>query len=914
MSRFRRMFRLPPSHERAEGSVDAELRFHLDERRAEFEAQGMTPAQADAEARRRFGDYDQYRVQTSRIDRTTITTRNRLDYWDGVRREVAHAARVLLRTPTFTVIALATLALGIGATTAIYTVLEGVLLRPLPYARPNELVSVMHPTTVPGSGEGKWGLASIGYFHFRQNSRTLADIGVYRTSSLSVADPGREAIEVRLSQVTSSIFDVLGARPYLGRLITPEDDRPGGRLSVAVLSYEFWRRYYGEDRNIVGRTIETTAFPLEIIGVAPPGLTLPKPGSFSSTADLTSFGVDLWVPLNLDPAVRQNNHALAGIARLRPGVTAAESQRELAAMTQRFPEFYPDVYSPRFMQSYNFRVGVAPLLEEVLGPTVGRTLWLLFGAVGLVLIIACANVANLFLVRMEARRREAAIRGALGADRRHLALHYLSESLLLTLSAGALGVLLAHWGISAILAVAPRNIPRLGAVDIQWTSVAFAAGLSLVVGLVFGLMPLLRATVDMATLREGARGLTASLQRRVVRNGLVVSQMALALMLLVGAGLMLRSFLQLRAVRLGLDPTGVMTLSISLPFRAYDSMEKAATFYRDLSRRIEGLPGVVAVGGSSGLPLRDYGVGCSVVFRENRPYASGEPTPCVHTLPTLPGFFRALGIEVRGRAPEWADVESKTQAVVVTQALAERLWPGEDPIGKGVGLNGADSPWWYRVVGIVPELRGAGLDQPPTEALYLAASPLFPAQSRWGMLNDTELVVKVSRGDPLELVAPIRAIIQEMDTRIPLSHPVTMETIVLRSMARTSFIMLLLGLSAAMALVLSAVGIYGVISHLVTQRRSEIGVRLALGATRPGVVRMVLRQSLRLVVIGLAIGMLGTLAGSRVLRSLLFGVGPNDVLVLTLTPLLLLAIAALASFAPARRAARMDPVESLRAP
>jgi putative ABC transport system permease protein len=909
---FRRVFRLPSSLSRVERAVDDELRFHLEGRVREFVAQGMTRDQAEAEARRRFGDFDNYRQETRSIDETTMTSRNRLELWDTVQREVRHAARVLVRTPAFSLIAFVTLALGIGATTAIYTVLEGVLLRPLSYPLPGELVSVMHPTSAPGSGERNWGLASVGYFHFKQNARSIADIGAYRTSTLSVADPGKDAVDARLAQVTATLFTVLRARPFLGRLINAEDDRPGGPISPVVLSYEFWRRHYGEDRDVIGRKIETAVAPLEIVGVAEPGLTLPKPGAFSSQSDLAGFGVDLWVSLNLDPATRQNNHALASIARLKPGFTVSDARRELETMTARFTELFPDVYSKRFMESYHFRVAVTPLLDEVLGPTVGKALWILFGAVALVLLIACANVANLFLVRMEARRRESAIRGALGADRRHMAVHHLAESLMLALAAGAAGVLLARIGIVAILAVAPRSIPRLAGVDLHWTSAVFGLALALVAGIVFGLMPLVRSRVDVQTLREGGRGLTRSRSQRTTRDALVVAQVALALMLLVGAGLMIRSFMQLRAVRPGIDPAGVLTLSVNLPYRKYRTMEEAAAFHEQLSARIAALPGVTAVGAVSALPLRDFGTGCTVVFRENPSSAKGEGAPCVHTVPALPGFFTALGIPVRGRVPEWSDVHARTHAVVITQALADRLWPGEDPTGKGIIFNNPNPPHWYRIVGVVPELRAGGLDQPLTEALFLAASSLFPQQSRWGMINDVEFVVKVSRSDPLDLVPAIRGIIRAMDPQIPLVNPTTMQTIVDRSMARTSFIMLLLGLAAAMALLLSAVGIYGVISYLVAQRRSEIGVRIALGAPIAGVVRLVMNQSVRLALLGVAIGLVGALAGTRLLQSLLFGVSPNDPLVLALVPLVLVTIAAVASFAPARRAARVDPVEALR--
>jgi predicted permease len=911
-SLFRRVFRLPSSKRRLADEVNDEMRFHMEERVKLLVAEGMPREQAEAEARRRFGDYGRWEQETRTIDETTLTTANRMEFFETLRREVAHAARVLARTPAFSLLTLVTLALGIAATTAIYTVIEGVLLRPLPYANPGQLVSVMHPTTAPGSGERKWGLSSVSYFHFKEHSRTLADIGAYRTGSLTVSDPGTDAVEVRTAQVTASLLTTLRARAVLGHLFDATDYLPTTRWTKVVLSYEFWRSHYGADSSVIGKKIQTAASAYEIIGVTQPGFTLPKPGSFASTADLARFGVDIWMTLNLDPATRQNNHAFSGVARLAPGRTVDDAQRELASMTSQFSTLFPDVYSAGFMKSYNFRVSATPLLDEVLGPTVARTLWILFAAVGLVLAIACANVANLFLVRMEARRRESAIRGALGADGRHMAVHYLSESLMLTVTAGVAGIVLARVGIAAILAVAPRNLPRLAGVELHWTSVAFAALLAIGTGVLFGLLPLVRSRVDVQTLREGGRGLTASPRRKLARDGLVVAQVALALILLVGAGLMIRSFMHLRTVRAGLDPSGVLTVSISLPYRTYRTMSEANVFHREFSQRVAALPGVIAVGGSGALPLRDYGTGCTVVYRENLPYASGEPTPCVFTVTTIPGFFKAMGISVRGRVPEWTDVEGRTQAVVVTEALAKRLWPGEDVIGKGIASNGMNSVNWYRIVGVVPELRANGLDQPASEVLFMAASPLFPQQENWGMMNEQEYVVRTARGNPMDIAPSMRAILKEMNPSIPFTSPVTMQTIVDRSMARTSFIMLVLGLSAAMALVLSAVGIYGVISYLVAQRRSEIGVRIALGASVRGVLGLVMGQSVRLALIGVVIGLVGAVAGTRLLGSLLFGVSPTDPVVLTFVPIVLVTLAAVSSFAPARRAAGVDPVEALR--
>jgi len=907
----RRAFRLPFSRRRAAREVDEELGFHLQERIEQFVESGMSRPEAEAEARRRFGNYHQYRTDTRAIHEATMQTRQRTERLQGLYREVGHAARVLRRSPTFSLVACATLALGIGATTAIYMVVDAVVLRPLPYRQAEELVSILHPTTVPGSGEQKWGMSSAGYFHFKARATTLTDMGSYRTSGMTVTGDGGAEM-VRTGEVTASIFSTLRARPALGRLLVAEDDQPGAPV-VTVLSHEFWRRRFGSDPDVVGRTLPTAGGPITIVGVAEPGLTLPRPGPFGSTSDLAGFGVDLWLAMRLDPAARpQNSHQYSGIGRLAPGQTAATVQAELQSFTAQFPTLFPSAYSEGFLRSYQFRAGVLPLRDEVLGPTLTRTLWVLFGAVGLVLVIACANVANLFLVRMEARRREAAIRTALGADRPRMAALFLAESLLLTTIAGLAGAGLAWVGLRALLAIAPTSIPRLGGVGMNGTAIAFAAGLSLLAGLVLGLLPMARTRLDVAALRDGGRGMTTARGPRRVRSALVVGQVALALMLLTAAGLMLKSFSRLRGVEPGLDPVGVLTVAISVPFEKYGTLDDGVAFHRQVHERIAALPGVTAVGASTALPLRDF-TGCSVVFREGRPYGPEEQTPCVATPRATPGFFAALGITVEGTPPAWADVDGRTGAVVVTRALADRLWPGEDPVGKGITTNGgADSPFgYYRVSGVVPELRAEGLDRPPTEAVFYPASERV-AGVRWGALNDLVYAIRTSTSDPMALVPAVRQILTELDPDVPLIDPLLMQTAVDRSVARTAFIMTLLSIASAMALLLSAVGIYGVVSYLVAQRRGEIGVRMALGAGVPQVAMLVVGQSVALVLAGVGLGLAGALVATRALRAILYDVSPNDPAVLAAMSALLVVIAAAASFGPARRAARVQPVEVLR--
>jgi predicted permease len=850
-------------------------------------------------------DSDAYRRDARDIDHRTMRDRDQVAFFDTLKREIRHAARVLLRTPAFSLIAFLTLAIGLGATTAIYTVLDAVALRPLPYRNVDRLVSVLHPATVPGNGESKWGMSAGGYFLFKQENRSFEDLGGY-TSDMTIVLNEQGAEEARSAYVTASIFSTLQARAALGRLIEPGDDVPNGPR-VVVLSYEFWQRHFGGDRTVLGTMLQTSGGPRAIIGVAEKGLSLPKPGPFASTSDLASFGVDVWLPLQLNPSGPfYNSHQYSGIGRLKPGVTPDAAQRELASIMREFPAKIPNAYNDNFMRSFNFRIGVVPLRDEVLGPKLAKALWVLFGAVAVVLCIACANVANLFMVRMESRRRESAIRTALGADRLHMALHFLSESLLLTLSAAIAGLLIAVAGLRAILAIAPTDIPRLSTVGLNGTSVAVAVLLAVGAGLIFGLIPLARTTVDVNTLREGGRGLTASSTQRIVRNGLVVGQIALALVLLAAAGLMLRSFANLRNVKPGLTPNGVLTFETILPGSDFKTRESMAGFTRQFEERLAALPGVTRVGGSPSLPLQDFGSGCTGVQPEGRALTPTEAKgACVATPSVLPGFFESLGIQVRGRTPTWSDYDpsgKSSTVAVVTAALATHLWPNDDPIGKGIAIGGTQGlRQYFRVIGVIPELRAKGLDQPPIEAVFSAE---VGSSSVW--------TLKVSKGDPIEMMPTIHKIVTELNPRVPVVNPRTMTDVVARSMARASFIMTLLAIAGSMALLLSAVGIYGVISYLVTQRRAEIGVRMALGARMPQVASLILGQSLRLALAGVVIGLVGAVAGMRVLGSLLFEVSATDPVVLAGTSVLLILLAAAASLAPTHRAAKIDPVEAMR--
>jgi putative ABC transport system permease protein len=902
---MKKIFSLPFSRERMRSDVDSELSFHLEGRIEELVASGMSRPDAELEAKRRFGNRELVEAEMEQIDFTAHRRRELREHLDNLRRNSVFALRQFRRSPGFAFVVTLTLALGIGATTAIYTVLDSVVLRPLPYSGADQLVSVLHPATVPGNGESKWGMSAGGYFAFRNESHSFEDLGGYSTGSMSLVS-GPDAELVRQAEITASVFSTLRAHAVVGRLIDPDEDKPGAP-HVVVLSYEYWQRRFGGDRGAVGTLLQTGDGPLEIIGVAERGLTLPKPGPFASTSDLAGFGVDIWTPLQLNPnGPFYNSHQYSGIGRLKAGVTADAAQRDLSAIMNDFPSKIPNAYTAEFLKKYNFRTAVVPLRDEVLGAKLAGALWLLFGSVALVLCIACANVANLFLVRMETRRRESAIRTALGADRAQMAMHFLAESMMLALCAGAGGLILAEVGLRAILRIAPTDIPRLATVSIGGSSVVFAFGLSAAAGIIFGLLPLARTGVDLATLREGARGLTASATQRIVRGGLVIGQVALALVLLAAGGLMLRSFANLRAVKPGLDATGVLTFSTVLD-GALKSEAELVAFLPQFQLRLAALPGVVQVGAASSLPLQDYGSGCTVVLREGQSIDGVRTGACIATPGAIPGFFESLGIRVErgGRTPLWTDmdVSGKTATVaVITRALANDLWPKEDPIGKGIFIGDRHNMRLaYTVIGVIPELRAKGLDQAPIEAVF-SADPM--SEPVWAM--------KVASGDAMQLLPSVRAILHELAPRAPLVNPRVMTEVVERSTARTSFVMTLLLIAATSALLLSAVGIYGVISYLVTQRRTEIGVRVALGARAPQVASLVVGQTMRLAGAGVVIGLAVSIAGMRLLKSLLFEVSPTDPIVLAGTSAVLIVIAAAASLVPTQRAAKIDPVEAMR--
>ena len=821
--------------------------------------------------------------------------------------------RSLSRSRGFTIASILTLALGMGAATAIYTLIERVVLDPLPYPNANDLVRLSN--SVPGVAAGtEWDLSTAQYFYFTQHAHSLSAVAIYQRDALTFVarDAGAEPQRVRAAVVTPTIFELLGARAERGRMITANDARPGAPM-VVMLSHDFWERQFGGSSEIIGRTIHVADEPMQVVGVMAPGAELPP-----ARGQAMSEPTDVWAAWQLDPAGPfYNNHVNPGIARLAAGATPEGAQSELAQLTRELPGAFPSAYNAQFIERYKFHTLVVPLKAYVLGDA-ARTLWILFGAVGLVLLIACANVVNLFLVRFEARRREFAIRAALGAGWRHIARDSFREGLTLALVSGALALVIGWAAVKWLVVLAPASIPRLGDLHLDAGVFAFTLALSLVVAAALALVPVLRAHRPAAieALGEGGRSGTAGVERQRLRGALVVSQVALALVLVIGATLLLESFRRLSHVSPGIAPEGVLAVDVYPSRQRYDSSAKMWRMYASLLERVRAIPGVSAAGLSEEIPFGG-GYGCTVQgFDDDRVYQrikAANLTTCAGQEVTSPGFFEALGIPlIAGRRFDARDDDApQTGAVIVSKAFADRFWPGENAIGKGTGPNGSTKPPFYHVVGVVGDVHANTLDDAPALAIYYPLVEI-PGAGHWYGAGAMTLVVRTTRGSAMSYLNAVRRAVADVDPTMPIANAVEMESVVARSMSRLTFTMALLAIAGVTALLLAAIGLYGLISYVVARRTNEIGVRLALGARPSQVEGLVVRNALRLTTAGLVVGVLGALGLSRLLGSLLYGVAPWDPVAYVGAVVVLGVVAIAAGWIPAQRAARVDPVVALR--
>jgi predicted permease len=805
-----------------------------------------------------------------------------------VMRELRLAFRALRRAPLFTSAAVLTLALGIGGTVAIFTVVNAVLLRPLSYPEADRVVAVTHHA--PG-----WGFPDIanspGTVRFlSERARFFSAIAGYRTDARNLmGGPAPERISVVLVQ--PAIFDVLETPPALGRRFVP-DDGAEGATRVAILTDGGWRSRFAADPAVVGRVVELDRVPTEVVGV--------MPADFSLADD----GATLLLPLPSNPNAPFGAFGMRAVARLAPGVDLDTATRLAGELQAQLPERFPEL-SRDFLEEAGWGITIERLQDQVVGEEVASALWVVLATVGFLLLIACANVANLFLVRAESRQKEIAVRAAMGAGASRIASSFLGEALLLGCLGGLAGVLLAWWGVRLLVARGPVTLPRLNEVIVDAASLAFAAAVSVAASLALGALPIVRTTGASVArlLREGGRGSTDGRARQRTRRVLVTAQLALALVLLVGSGLMLRTFGRLRAVEPGLDPSDVT--AVGLYVGEGRPAAELATFYRRVADEVAALPGVEHVGLSQRIPLSAASATAGS-FR-----VAGEPPSSRAVAPV--GWYKAIGAEyletlripvVAGRALTRADEEDGAPAILVTRAFAEAL--GGDALGKEIQFNEGEE--LLRIVGVVADVREEGLREAVRPWAYLPLGRASPETSLAGM----QLLVRTSADTPAP-VAAIREIVQRLDPAVPVTSVRTMREVMARSVAQTSFTMILLGIAAAVALVIGAIGLFGVISWVVGQRTREIGLRVALGASRADIHGLVLRESAGVTGLGVALGVAGSLALTRLMGSILFGVSARDPATFVAAPALLVGVAMLASWLPARRAAGVDPIEALRA-
>ena len=799
---------------------------------------------------------------------------------DTIIKDIRYGLRSLLKRPGFTAIALVALALGIGANTAIFSLVNAVILQSLPYPDPDRLISVFG--TRNRSTQGSVGPTD--FLDYRSQNKTFEQFAASGSMMLPKNLTGSgEPERLNTSAITGNYFDTFGVRPALGRGFSLENEKTG-QDHVTVLSHAFWQTRFGGDPNIVNKTIILDGKIYEVLGVMPAEVVLPQPAQ-------------LWVPLNFeaDPEMKMRNaRFLLGIGRLKEGVTLAQAQADIDLIAAQLEQQYPD-------SNTGWSLRLIPLREVLVGGS--RTmLFILFGAVGFVLLIACANVANLLLVRAAARQKEIAVRTALGASRLRIIRQMITESLLLAIFGGALGALLAVAGVKVLVSLSEDSIPRTANVKIDATVLAFTLLISLATGLLFGLAPAFRAMKEnlVDALKDGMRGGSEATLKNRTRSLLVVFESAIAVMLLIGAGLLIRSFLALTNVDPGFDPNNVLTMRVDLPLQKYNTPEKTSNFFGQLEPRIAGLPGVEAVGFVTNLPLSGQSNDMPFIV-EGRP-ADAANKAFVDFRRVNQNYLSAMRIPLRrGRNFTEQEVRQSDRAIIVSQAFVDSVFPNEDALGKRVIIWSGTKDEPYEIIGIVGDIRHGSLQGEPSATMYV------PTREA----GRVTLVIR-TQGDPLSLVGGVRKEVNALDPDQPIAAIRPMTEWVAMSAAGARYRTTLLGLFALLAMILAATGIYGVMSYSVAQRTQEIGVRMALGARQIDVLKLVVKQGMILALIGVVVGLAGALALTRVMSSLLFGVTERDPITFGVVAALLIVVAFIACFIPAHRATKVDPLVALR--
>jgi predicted permease len=859
--------------DRFDRELEEEMRFHLELKAEENLTEGITAEEARYAARRQFGN----RTLLREVSREIWGLRSS----EMLFQDLRYGARMLLKNPGFTLIAVITLALGIGANAAIFSVVNAVLLRPLPFKEPDRLV-IIKETRLPQCPE--YSVASGNFLEWKKQNTVFERLAAYHGQTYNLIVTGYpEAIAG--AEVSDGFFAMLGAQPLLGRDFLPEEYQRGSDNAV-ILSHGLWQTRFAGASDVLNKTLTLSGKSYTVIGVMPATLHFGGP----------ELGA-LWTPMAFTEGDARNHggHSLGALGQLRHGVTVEQARAEMIAISGRLAAQYPE-------SNTGWSVKITPLLEHLVR-NIKPALLVLLGAVSFLLLIACANVANLLLVRAAGRQREIAVRAALGASRARIIRQLLTESVLLALLGGVMGLLLAAWSLELLLQLAPQH-SRMSGVSLDGRVLAFAAAITLLTSVIFGLVPAWqysRPNLNEA-MNDAGRGSTEGGRRQSVRNTLVVVEVASALVLLVGAGLLIKSFWQLQRIDPGFNPNNVLTASVALPRSKYVEEDQRAAFFQQLIEKAKALPGVNAASVSSSIPLGNHSyLGFEI---QGRPLPPGADQS-TNFYSVSAEYFKAMGIPLlRGRLFTERDTGDSLHVAVVNEAMAKRIFPGEDPIGKRITFDsGENNPEWFEVVGIVGDVKQHGLDK---------TTPLQTYEPYTQQPQSSMTLIVRTTGDPTNYTAAIRDAVVRLDNEQPITNIRTLTDYLSTSIAQRQFSMLLLGIFAAVALVLAAIGIYGVLSYAVTQRTQEIGIRMALGAEQGDILKLVVGKGMLLALLGVVAGLAAALALTRLMEPLLFDVKATDPLTFAMITLLLMFVALLACWIPARRAAKVDPIIALR--
>lgn len=849
--------------------LDQDIRDHIEVETQDNIARGLSPEEAHYAAVRKFGNVTLVKEETREVWSFA--------WLEQLLQDIRLGLRKLRKSPGFAAVAILTLALGIGANTAIFSVINGVLLSPLPYKNPQQLVAMKEHDSPPNLRD------------IQRQMRSFSEGGGINIEKMDYTG-ATEPAQVRVALIDAGFFETLGAQAMMGRIILPSEDVQGGPR-VATISNQFWQDYLGSDANAVGRTIQLGGNAFTVIGV--------MPASFAPPTEHADVFVSAWTG---DPGVASDRdvHVMHTYWRLKPGVTLAQAQAEMAAIDRRLAEQFPAEEKER-------KTHLVPLHEWLVGD-IRPALLVLFGAVGLVLLIACANFASLLMMRAVAERQELVIRTALGAGRGRLIRKTLTESVLLSVLGGAAGLLFAQWGTGMLLALKPETLSRLSGIHLDTGVLLFALAVSVLTGIVFGMAPVwIGGRADVAeAMKESGRSTTASAMGQNIRRILVISELAVALVLLVGAGLLIKGFSRLRATNPGFNSANLMTMYLQLPKTRYRDIPRVTQFRRELLTRLNSLPGVQAAMVSD-IPLGGNYVGHRFVVEGRAPLAVGAE-PEAQTLAVMGDYFQVMQIPMRtGRDFTPMDREKEPLVAVVNEEMAREFFPHENPIGMRIRWAGdTEPPQWMTVIGVVSDVKYSGLNQPTDPAVY---TPFSQSDEAWRRFMT--LAIRTPNS-PAGLVEEVKNQIWSLDGQVPVSDVRTMDELVAVSLAEQRFNMVLLGLFAALALILAAVGIYGAMTYAVNQRTHEIGIRAAMGAQRGDMLRLVMRDGAKIAFMGIGCGIVGAIALTRLMASLLFEVKPTDPATFASVATLLALVALGACYIPARRATRVDPIVALR--